>query len=825
MSGRNKPQIAGSRLTSPGIHAGPGGAASSGKSKERRGLRATIRGLSGLFLSFLALAAFSLSPAPRIIDDNLEALRMQILQRAPTDNLTLVTIDAQSLNNAGDWPWPRERFAAALQNLNAAGAGMIAFDVDFSARSTPEGDAALKEAIDANPGWIILPTFLQRDHQHKNTPFGELGEHALLASVNFELSADGRARKYRHGYFINGAYYPSLGGLLAGSEPGDVRQFGIDYGIRTDGFTVISFDDVLNNRFDPAQIADRNIVIGATAVELGDFASTPNAAVMPGVFIHALGYESLIQNRALVSPPFYWIALAGLVLLASGNWLASRMRILSLFGLQLAIIVTVLAGSVLVQAIWPVSIATSPGLFASVWTMGLAIRREHLRKEKELQDQKSAYLEYMARHDPETDLPNRRALLDDVAAHHEAPGSPGAILIVFGIERFREIRGAFGFANANSLLMSVCDFLVSSGYAGRIYRLDRSVLATWLPADGAAGTAPLQEAPTVPVRVAGQTVNVSLRIGVADTMTDSPGPETTLENAVLALDRAKRDRRSLVHWHEARSEDPQLKLAMLNDILIGLERNEFMVQYQPKYAVRQGRFSGAEALIRWKHEKFGFIPPDAFIRVAEETGAIDTLTLWITRQVIQDQVLLREKGIDLQIAVNVSARSICDPGLCQQMIELIVNAGASITVEITETAVLDRPELAIQNIRRFREAGIRISIDDYGSGQSSIAYLKTLHAHELKLDRTLITSVAESQRDRLILKSTFDLAHALDMEVVCEGVEDKASFSALAALGCDKIQGYYVARAMLLPDLTAWIDERRTGAAEMPAATRTSALS
>ena len=141
-------------------------------------------------------------------------------------------------------------------------------------------------------------------------------------------------------------------------------------------------------------------------------------------------------------------------------------------------------------------------------------------------------------------------------------------------------------------------------------------------------------------------------------------------------------------------------------------------------------------------------------------------TVAIVQQVIRDQAYMKACGVDVMIAVNVSGKSICNPKFCDQLQTLIVSSGAHITIEITETAVVDRPDLAIQGIERFRQHGIRLSIDDYGAGQSSLAYLKTLKAQELKLDRSLILDVGQSERDQLILKSTIDLAHAMDMEFV-----------------------------------------------------------
>ncbi len=771
----------------------------------RFGARRTIQmaaGLQGFILAGLLLAAVSFSSIATNLDSGLAAIRMDVLKRQPSGNLTIVKIDPASLKTAGDWPWPRERYAEVLSNLNSAGAGMIAFDVDFSARSTPEGDAALKAAIDENPGWIVLPVFLQRDYEHKNSPFGQIGENAVLGSVNIELSKDGRARTYRRGHFLGGAYYPTLGGLLAGAEPGDVRDFQIDFGIEAGKIDTISFEDVLNDQFDKSLVENRNILIGATAIELGDLVATPHAAVVPGVYIHALGYESLLQGRALVSPPLWMSFAAGLLVLIVGVWMSLTRKLALNVAVQAGIALAAVGVSFILQAAYPLSIQIAPVLFATAWNVGHAIRRLYHRKETQLTEQRSAYLKHMVRHDSETGLPNRTALLEDLNKRPRTDRGTTVVLIVFGIDRFRELRGAFGYANADALVRKLADSLKQRKVADEAYRLDRSTVAVWVEAESEhlieAKVEQICALSTLPVVIAGQTVNLSIRAGVSMIGAGNEQAEVEIENAVLALDQARKRGKTVVHWEAASSEDPKLKLAMLNDIITGIERDEFEVVYQPKYSSHEGQFTDLEALIRWNHRRFGFIAPSSFIATAEETGAIDQLTLWVAAQVIRDQAYMRLEGVDVAIAINVSGKSICDLVFCDRLLQLITSSNARITIEITETAVIDHPELAIQGIAKFRKNGVRLSIDDYGAGQSSLVYLKTLEAHELKLDRSMILDVTSSQRDRLILKSTIELAHALGMEVVCEGVEDPETFAVLETLGFNKFQGYYFARPMSL---------------------------
>jgi len=769
--------------------------------------------MRGCLIGCLTLVVFSFSGASVSLDNNLASARMNALSLAPSGTVTIVTIDAESISKAGEWPWPRERFAQALDNLNAAGAGMIALDVDFSARSSPEGDAALVQAVQDNAGWIALPAFLQRDYRQSNTPFGELAENAVIASVNVELSRDGRLRKYRRGFVHEGKYIPTLGGLLAGAEPSDTRAFMIDYGIDADQIDTISFDDVLHNRFDPKLIAGRSVVIGATALELGDLLSTPHSPAMPGVYVHALGYESLVQNRALTSPSKLPMLILGMALLMITSVVARHTPLRQLFGIHVLVMSSVLVIPFIIQNFFPISINTSSLIFALGWSSAAGIWNAFSRHKRALLEQESNYLTYMAEHDSETGMPNRRSMLAALTDLHRTDPEASILVVTFGIRRFGELRGAIGYTNAKTLIRSAAERLYETGTGLTHYHLGASVLGTLIRVGDQDSVDKciddVRSALQHTIVVAGQSLHIELSAGVAMIASKTDDEETALSRASLSLDHARRTRRDLVRWGEAQFEDPQLRLALLTEVNAGLDRDEFHLVYQPKICTRSHEIVGVEALMRWNHPAFGQIAPDSFITVAEKTGAIDKLTLWAIKQAIRDQSTMRRMGVDAAIAVNMSARSLLEIDFCRQLAETINQSGATIAIEITETAVMEQPELAICSANAFRDAGIKLAIDDYGAGQSSIAYLKRLPADELKLDRSMISDVRDSQRDRMILKSTFDLAHALGMRVVCEGVEDEATYDALKALGCDAIQGYLTGRPMAVDKLIAFSRSRR----------------
>jgi EAL domain-containing protein (putative c-di-GMP-specific phosphodiesterase class I) len=264
----------------------------------------------------------------------------------------------------------------------------------------------------------------------------------------------------------------------------------------------------------------------------------------------------------------------------------------------------------------------------------------------------------------------------------------------------------------------------------------------------------------------------------------------------LAISNAAFDRRTLVA-----------------DFSAGLLREEFFVQYQPKVNLRRQTTSSAEALIRWNHPERGLISPAEFIPALEESQDIGSLTLWTIARVIVDQKMLAEQGHDIMLFVNISGQLLADAGFVARACQMVRSCGARIGFEITETSVIRDPQTAIAHLHVFADMGIDLAIDDYGAGLSSLAYLKQLPAKELKIDKMFVMQLTSSHRDPLIVRSTIDLAHALEMEVTAEGVETQSALALLSVMGCDMVQGYLLSRPIGIAALKVFLDEGQHPAA------------
>ncbi len=266
-----------------------------------------------------------------------------------------------------------------------------------------------------------------------------------------------------------------------------------------------------------------------------------------------------------------------------------------------------------------------------------------------------------------------------------------------------------------------------------------------------------------------------------------------VEEAESALEQARHDQSSVLR--DLSIGTPAFdRLTLTRELPLAIANGEMFLQYQPKLHVRKQAIASAEALVRWQHPLRGLILPGDFITVAEEARQISALTLWTLDEVIRDQRTLVADGHDLTIFVNISGQLLGDKAFVDAACEKMRTANAKIGFEITETAVIRDPECAIANLQIFADQGITIAIDDYGAGLSSLAYLKQLPARELKIDKMFVLQLTSSNRDPLIVRSTIDLAHALDMEVTAEGVETQAAMALLSVMGCDMIQGYLISR-------------------------------
>ncbi|CAN5197484.1 EAL domain-containing protein [soil metagenome] len=417
---------------------------------------------------------------------------------------------------------------------------------------------------------------------------------------------------------------------------------------------------------------------------------------------------------------------------------------------------------------------------------------------------REARLTHMALHDQETGLPNRLSLERQAASH------PGSYVALIGVDRFEIVRNAIGYDSMAQLLASLGARLSALTEGSSIARVGAGALGLSFQAEDDAEAFAIAEgicqAAEGPIKLNGATVDVAVTAGLARAGKSLSSVDSTVDRAAIALDQARASRRRCGLFDAAAYGDPGGNLSLISELMTAVEVGDVWVAYQPKYDLRADAINGCEALMRWRHPRRGFVSPDLFIGMAEETGHIRPLTEWVIRRAIEDQRVMADAGHALTVSVNISGRLLSDADFADFALDEVATSGADLCFEITETAVIDNPELALSIIDRFAATGIGVSIDDYGSGLSSLAYLKRIKADELKIDKAFILTLDESSRDALLVKSTIDLAHSLGLNVVAEGVETPTALALLRGMGCDIDQGYLLGRPVALKDLIASLD-------------------
>ena len=483
------------------------------------------------------------------------------------------------------------------------------------------------------------------------------------------------------------------------------------------------------------------------------------------------------------------IGIIGIAVLIAGSWFLAS-------GITHPLSTLSMAARQLQNGIYaPVSVSTSDEVseLADSFNTMIAALRDRERKIMQL-----------AFHDTETRLPNRLALERRLAAlKHE-----NLYFAVIGLNRFAQIRAAIGYAHAETLVKLLGARLAQLAPKNPMARLSSDILAACFAAGSDADA--LQRATFIaqaleqPLSLDGQIVDINVSIGVTSGHAADGSPSDMIRRGSIALDQARVAHVKCAMFDEATYGNPAHNLSLMGEMLAALENGSIFLAHQPKLALRTRRITSVETLVRWRHPTRGMIAPDLFVPMAEETGQIRALTDWVLRKTIEDQAWLGARGHALSMSINISGRLLSDDAFAKSAIECVRTSSGPICFEITETAVIDNPELALRHIEMFANHGVSIAIDDYGSGLSSLAYLRQLPAHELKIDKLFIENLTRGQKDALLVRSTIELAHGLGLAVTAEGVEQPAALALLAQMGCDMAQGYVIARptpAEQLPDL------------------------
>ncbi len=421
-------------------------------------------------------------------------------------------------------------------------------------------------------------------------------------------------------------------------------------------------------------------------------------------------------------------------------------------------------------------------------TLAIAEREERIR--------------YQAEHDAVTALPNRHAA--EAVIRHALSTRPAAgALLMVGLARLPEIIQTMGHTISDRLMRDAGARLRPFAARGVVARATDTQFALWLDgadkADAIAIAFRILDVLGVPYQESDLSIDAAPAIGIALHPVHGEEASTLLRRAEIALFAALGAEDPVAVYDASTDPHRPERLTLMTELREALDRNQLRLHYQPKLRLADDRIDGAEALLRWQHPLRGAVPPDTFIPLAERTGNIRRVTRWVLASGIAQAHDWAARGHALRIAINLSARDLDDADLPTRVADLLslhAVAPRNIVLELTESAVMGEPDTAVQVLKRLADLGIDLAIDDFGVGQSSLAYLRRLPVREIKIDRFFTQKLGEDVGDRTLVRSIVELGHRLGYRVTAEGIETRAAFEYLRDVGCDHVQGYYIAAAL-----------------------------
>jgi EAL domain-containing protein (putative c-di-GMP-specific phosphodiesterase class I)/CHASE2 domain-containing sensor protein len=736
---------------------------------------------------------FGLIGFGEIAEDFLRVARNRLHWHKASGDIVLVKIDDQSLRDIGRWPWPRSNYGKLADQLSKAGANRIFFDLTFAGPSNPAEDEAFGKAIEQT-GRVYLATRTlsgpQQGSELEGTPLPSLARHARLGTISVNYNYQNAAWHLPFALPAEGGSIDSFSAQLAHAKGPSGAVFMPDYSLDPTTIPTLAAADIIKGNFAAGAVRGKDVVIGGTAEAVGDQYFVPGTGKMGGAIVHIIGGETLKSGK-----PVYlgWLPLF-VAALALGAFCLHRRRPIQQSLLIAGGAIVLLVGPALLEARL-IYLDIMPGLFVLVVVGGTLFWRR-----------------FRARGltNPVSNLPNLSAL----RLHRDGRNHA---LIAARLMNYEEILATLPPNSERQLVEQIVARLKVGAPDRTLYQGDGGIFAWFDDPKRAFGNhlEALYALFRTPARVAGLSIDLTIAFGVE--VGSGRTLASRLASAIVGAEEAAHDGLKWKYYDPGTLADASWKLSMLSQLDDAIDRGEVWVAYQPKLDLTTRRIIGAEALARWTHPEKGPIAATEFVAAAEQHNRIGKLTDYVLEQAVAAAAQINRRGEDFDIAVNLSARLLTDKGFTLRLSALLARqslAPGHLTLELTETAALTGSGEGLEMITRLRDIGVRIAIDDYGTGLSTLDYLKKIPANEIKIDQSFVKGIVDNRSDRLMVQSTIGLAHSLDRKVVAEGVEQRDILDLLVTMGCDIAQGFAIGRPMGLDSLTKRLaaDRKRNAA-------------
>ena len=699
--------------------------------------------------------------------------------------IVLVLQDDRTLNGMAALDVTRRDDAVVLENLMKSGAERVFFNRFLNDYEADDGRQRFLSVLQRNEGRIFLGAMPSKNGRSGNfagsLPSREFRQHARLVSLlalnhpfnlslSLPFSSDSPVGEI-----------PSMAATIAGLSDKHHGVFRPDYAIDYTTIPTVSYVDVLKGKFDPAIVHNHDVIIAPSAEVYNDIHTLPAQGYAPGAFFHAIAAETLKEGVPVElgwTPAF--LVVLGVVLTGLG-----RGRVFDAYRFTGLVAVLIVAPLALDQLRIQVDIVPAIAMAAVA-----VFRMRNLDR-----------VEVAGETNSGSGLPSVQVL-----RKYEAVSS--RILVALQIRNYGAIIGSFAehveaqVANEIVRRIRISDSEVTVYHEGGMFMWLSTIRSTFDLFENLEG---LHRIVQNGIQVGGLDIDLSFNCGI-DSEFDRP-VSSRVASAMQSAEEAVRND-ELVYKFDSRKHEAQWEISLLTQLDRAIDNGEVWVAYQPKLDLTSNCVSGAEALVRWTHPERGPISPDKFIRIAEEFHRIERITRFVIDDAVRTAVELRRQGFDMTISVNISAQLLRNPGLPDMIAEILAIYGLPaemLILEITETDRLDRSSRTFQMLQKLVQSGIRLSIDDFGTGNATIDYLRYVPAAEVKIDKVFIQAMEGNKEDLLLVQSIIEMAHSQDRTVVAEGVETQAALEILRAMQCDAIQGYYVSRPVPFRDLLAQI--------------------
>jgi diguanylate cyclase len=727
------------------------------------------------------------------VDLALQVMRNEIRKQPVSGDIIIVGVDDKTIERLGGYPISNRAQAKVLNTLSAMGAKSVHYDTYLRKTADAAGDQAMADALRAAKMPVTLPVGVAVNPQTGKRE--EVASAPLFRGLAPEVSITTRQNMFGFitrlplNFAIKNSLRPTMAAYIAEKQAGETDNFRLDYSYDLGSIRPLSFIDLVDGSIDPRTVAGKTMIIAPTAPVIGDIVRYVGGDRVPGAYIHLIGAELL-----RIGTPVYLGFLPFLIISFGVGFFALRGRLVAhKVGVSLLCFPLLFALGVGFE-----SMLFSVELLPAFILLGYAMIG-------------GAWIEFGRRRsntNAVSGLSNLAALRDDYQTRD-------AILVTALVRNYDQISAVVTAEEEPLLVAQIAKRLAVGSVGAKIYQADSGSFA-WVIEGHAEHTitdqlSALHAMFLQPVAIGQRKIDLHVTFGLDDDR--SRTFLNRFSSARLAAEKAAQSGQRWQYYDAENVSKSEWQLSLLGQLDLAIENGEIWVAYQPQLDLSTNQICAAEALVRWTHPTKGNIRPDEFILAAEENNRIGKLTRFVLDKSLAAVAEISAKHRQaFRIGVNMSARIFDQIEIVAEVKQMLSRhqvSPSSLILELTETAALRDNGSALKILGDLRAMGVGISLDDYGTGFSTLSYLRDVPANELKIDRQFVSAVAAGGSDRLLVASTIALAHSLGMSVVAEGVEQEDTLKTLREMGCDLVQGYLIGEPLPYHALTKFMAQPR----------------